>query len=262
MDPTQDSEELMEEARVLGINLAHDELRRVALASMRSYCESSEIGKLAEAMALASAEMGNAKKDGENPHFLSKFASLESVVNAYQPVFAKHGLSLLQFPLGDVLVNLLLHKSGQWIRSSYEVHASKTDPQGIGSAITYARRYSAMAIAGIAPEDDDGERAMGRGATSKRTNGKPASPTNGSAPATGKEKMAFLKQVELKRGEPNSSLTSRQVVQAIVADMFGKDREITKADLQTMAEVVIINGEYDLDTAQRPEAQPSPATTR
>jgi hypothetical protein len=58
---------------------------------------------------------------------------------------------------------MVTHSSGQWFRSSYPVRPVQATPQGLGSAITYARRYALMAMVGIAPEDDDGEAAMGRG---------------------------------------------------------------------------------------------------
>jgi len=61
-----------------------------------------------------------------------------------------------------VLVTMLTHSSGQWFRSSYPVRPVQATPQGLGSALTYSRRYSLMAMVGIAPEDDDGEAAMGR----------------------------------------------------------------------------------------------------
>jgi hypothetical protein len=85
------------------------------------------------------------------------------VTNALRGPFAKHGLSLVQMPEyinGDVfLTTRLLHSSGEWMESDYPIKPVKPDPQGYGSAITYARRYCLMAVAGIAPEDDDGNEA-------------------------------------------------------------------------------------------------------
>jgi hypothetical protein len=85
------------------------------------------------------------------------------VMGEVRPVFGRHGLALTQWPSvtgSDVtVVTLVSHASGQWIRGELAAKAAGTDPQKIGSAITYLRRYAAMAAAGIAPEDDDGNDA-------------------------------------------------------------------------------------------------------
>lgn len=132
---------------------------------------STEIEKFAAAMALAQAEMTGAKKDSQNPHFKSAYADLASVREACMAAFNKHGISVLQSPRavahdGQLYVELetrLLHTSGQWMGDTLSVPVSKADAQGVGSATTYARRYALAAFAGIAPADDDGESAVGRG---------------------------------------------------------------------------------------------------
>jgi hypothetical protein len=124
---------------------------------------SETITKLAEALAAAQGELQNAEKDEKNPHYGNQYASLAMVSNTLRGPFAKHGLSLVQMPEyinGDVvLTTRLLHSSGEWMESEYPIRPTKPDPQGYGSAITYARRYCSMAVAGIAPEDDDGNEA-------------------------------------------------------------------------------------------------------
>lgn len=121
---------------------------------------STEVSELFAALAAAQGEIDDAKKQATNPHFKSKYADLEAVRAAYRGPLAKHGLALTQPP---VMVNgrpgittILAHKSGQWMRSTYALPASKQDAQGYGSAITYMRRYAAQAILGLASEDDDG----------------------------------------------------------------------------------------------------------
>ena len=113
----------------------------------------------------AKAEMGNVcEYDSKNPHFKNRFASLEATLTKINPIFSKHGLALSQWPSGNQLINRLEHKSGQWIMSAYDISAVKKDPQQMGSAITYARRYCVQAIAGICGgEDDDAEMAMDHG---------------------------------------------------------------------------------------------------
>jgi hypothetical protein len=134
--------------------------------------KSESIKELAEALAKAQAEIGNAGKNAANPHFRSRYADLAEVLNTVRPVFAQHGLSVMQFPgfeNGMVSVETVIaHSSGEWISSTLHAPVSKHDAQGVGSALTYARRYSLAACAGIAQEDDDGEAAVGRTVAGKK----------------------------------------------------------------------------------------------
>ena len=123
----------------------------------------SSMDQIATALALAQGEIENASKNSQNPHFRSRYADLAEIINTVRPVFSKHGLAVVQAPsYAEGLVSvttLLTHKSGQWIMDTASAPASKLDPQGIGSAVTYLRRYSLAAFAGIAQEDDDGNAA-------------------------------------------------------------------------------------------------------
>lgn len=127
--------------------------------------KSEQINEIAKALAAAQSEMKAAKKDATNPFFKSGYATLESVSDACLPALNKHGIAVTQTTarLGDgslvTLETTLIHSSGQWIGSVYPVHPTKNDPQSLGSAITYARRYSLAAIAGVTVSDDDGEAA-------------------------------------------------------------------------------------------------------
>ena len=126
---------------------------------------SNQTHLLTAAWIKAKGEMGNVcEYDSKNPHFKNRFASLEATLTKINPIFSKHGLALSQWPSGNQLINRLEHESGQWIMSAYDISAIKKDPQQMGSAITYARRYCAQAIAGICGgEDDDAEMAMDHG---------------------------------------------------------------------------------------------------
>lgn len=127
------------------------------------FITSPTTGKLIGAWIAAKEEMGSVVEfDSKNPHFKSKFASLEATLKKVSPVFSKHGLALIQFPAGGHLINRLEHaESGEWMQSSYEMIPVKKDPQAFGSALTYARRYCLQAIAGLSGgEDDDAESAM------------------------------------------------------------------------------------------------------
>jgi len=125
---------------------------------------SDDISALAEALSKAQGEILDASKGAENPYFKSKYADLASVRSVIREPMAKNGLSLVQLPKtvdGGVSVEtLLLHSSGQFIKSSLFMPAAKADAHGIGSAITYARRYSIMSILCLATEDDDGNAAV------------------------------------------------------------------------------------------------------
>lgn len=119
--------------------------------------------ELFASLAAAQAEIENAAKNAANPHFRSKYADLAEVLNTVRPVFAKHGLSLVQstgFDGQHVSVTTLVgHKGGGYITSVASCVPAKTDAQGVGSATTYLRRYSLAAMAGVAQEDDDGNAA-------------------------------------------------------------------------------------------------------
>jgi hypothetical protein len=134
---------------------------------------SAECSALFAALAEFQAECEAPKKLSTNPHFKSKFADLAEVLETARGPLAKHGLALLQFPCGGSqgsvgVATMLTHKSGQWVRAAVVFPIEKSSPQAAGSAITYARRYSAMAALGMAPEDDDGESAEGRGSSRTR----------------------------------------------------------------------------------------------
>ena len=129
---------------------------------------SESIAALAAALSKAQSAMTGAKKDSINPHFKSKYADLASVWDACREPLTKNGLSVIQMPgkdeTGYYVETVLAHSSGEFVSCKLHIVPIKDDPQGLGSSITYARKYALAAIAGIAPDDsdDDGEAAMGR----------------------------------------------------------------------------------------------------
>lgn len=107
------------------------------------------------------------KRDADNPHFRSRYATLEAVVDAARPALQANGFAFTQAPGAIVdgaveITTMLMHESGEWLRSTLHVPLGKRDPQGLGSALTYGQRYSLMATLGLPPTDDDGETAMDR----------------------------------------------------------------------------------------------------
>lgn len=120
--------------------------------------------KIAPAFIKAKKAFGPALKDKTNPAFRSKYADLGACLEAVDDALLDNGIALYQETFEDLtgitVETVFLHESGESIRSGkLHVPASKQDPQGYGSALTYARRYSLMAACGIAPEDDDGNAA-------------------------------------------------------------------------------------------------------
>jgi hypothetical protein len=141
--------------------------------------QSETLTELAPALAKAQAEMKPAAKDSRNPHFNSKYADLASVWEACRGPLATNGLSVIQTPETEgptvTVQTMLLHASGQWVRTKLTVTAVKSDPQGIGSAITYARRYGLAAVVGVAPEEDDDGNAASRRENGRRREPAPES---------------------------------------------------------------------------------------
>ena len=147
---------------------------------------STEISELALALVEAQAEFSAVPKGSTNPFFKSKYAALPDVVASASPVLAKHGLAVTQgisFQQGfsdnanvlhDTLTTTLIHKSGQWIESEMPLHLPKQDPQGQGSAVTYARRYAYMAILGLVADDDDDGNSASRPKVQSQPSFKPA----------------------------------------------------------------------------------------
>jgi hypothetical protein len=161
---------------------------------------SEQINEIAGALAKAQGEMEGAAKSAANPFFKSKYADLASVRDACMPALTKHGLSVVQFPRttyigtpeiievasrsGETrmvvkaitvvsMVTRLLHTSGQWMEDDgFSTMLPTADPQAVGSAATYLRRYTLSSSTSVAPEDDDAEAAQGRG----KANGHAAQP--------------------------------------------------------------------------------------
>lgn len=145
---------------------------------------SDTINQIAAAVIAAQGEMGSAKKTADNPFYKSKYADLAGVVETARPVLAKHNLGVVQSADCDgdmaVVETMLVHASGEWFKSRTVLKPSKADPQGMGSAVTYARRYAFMAIIGLAAEDDDGNAASQSNGTVRQAQpvSRPAGRTN------------------------------------------------------------------------------------
>jgi hypothetical protein len=101
------------------------------------------------------------KKDSKNPHFKSTYASLANILDAVMPVLTECGIVVAQAPMRDVLITRLTHsESGEFMECQHElVMKDPNNPQAIGSAMSYARRYSLTSMLVLNIDDDDGEAA-------------------------------------------------------------------------------------------------------
>lgn len=119
-----------------------------------------ECKELFEAIAAAQGEFTTVEKNASNPHFKSKFAPLDSIIEMIRPILPKHGLSVTQHcdipetGAGIIVETVIAHKSGQYISSRLFMPVVKQDPQGYGSSITYGRRYALGAALGIVSDED------------------------------------------------------------------------------------------------------------
>lgn len=128
--------------------------------------QSDQINELAEALSKAQGAIEGAIKDATNPFHKSQYADLHSVIKCAKEPLAANSLSVVQqcqvMDGQTCLVTMLMHKSGQWIKSVMPLILVKQDPQSVGAALSYYRRYSYSALIGISAMDDDAESAMER----------------------------------------------------------------------------------------------------
>jgi hypothetical protein len=170
---------------------------------------SEAIDAICAALAVAQGEMKPAVKDATNPHFKSKYADLASVFEAIRIPFAKAGLSVLQEvgnADGGVTVSTrVVHKTGQWMEfGPLYVPAGKQDAQGLGSAATYARRYSLASALGVCSDEDDDGNAAVSGNGGGRLPAQPKAPEVTSWAITSKGPDDFAKKfVEKMAKAPN-----------------------------------------------------------
>ena len=129
---------------------------------------SETIGKIAGALAKAQSEMTMVEAKSTNPFFNSKYASLASVLETAMPQLNKYEIALVQGNRWDnddngfYITSMLMHSSGEWIKSEIRMPIMKKDPHGIGAATTYGRRYLLSSMVGIAQADDDGNAGIKR----------------------------------------------------------------------------------------------------
>lgn len=118
-----------------------------------------------KAFIAAQSTIGTAAKNKVNPHLKNKYADLDSVWSAVSPALQANKLGVIQTPIPSEdgklhLETMIIHESGEFIAETLVMPLSKQDPQGYGSALTYARRYHLSAMMGVVQDDDDAQSAI------------------------------------------------------------------------------------------------------
>ena len=187
--------------------------------------------ELFKAMADFQATKPTAKMDGTNPHFRSRYATLASILEAVRPA-TEFGLSVVQLVDGDVVVTMLCHSSGQRVKASTRIIASKDSAHGYGSGITYAKRYALSAIFGIAAdEDDDGNAAVESTRKAGHSQDFKDKKMNDMWPRLAAMGIQYedLKAWRLFRGMPKPSEMSKPETNALLNALATPNHEIRKA---------------------------------
>jgi hypothetical protein len=221
---------------------------------------SEKIDALAAALAKAQGKITGAKKDSENPFFTSKYADLASCWDACRDAIAENGLAVVQTtkrgnPVtikwdttnptsGDVtsysvdteelvVTTTLLHESGQWLASDLPMIPRDASPQGMGSALTYGRRYGLTAMLGIAQVDDDGNAASGRTNGAMKGAHRPQGDIPKSVPTQAAQDTANRMHATLHEGDIEETIRQLRVLD--LHEELNKQQEvyIAAADLLT-----------------------------
>jgi len=194
---------------------------------------------IAKAFVAAKKEFAPALKTSTNPHFRSKYADLAGCLEAVNDALLANGIAIIQETAesdsGVVVETVFIHESGETIRGGkLHVPASKQDPQGYGSALTYARRYSIMAACGIAAEDDDGNAAS-------RPKSRNSLDSMASAPATIE---VYLPGSD----EPHGRYTVADTAVDAIVKLVSQVERSSKADAQEKAAKISALKEANLET--------------
>ena len=113
---------------------------------------SETIGAIAPALIKAQSQMQGISKEGKNPAFRSKYVTLDSILDTLRPILTSNGLMLTQ---GSQQPETMQAVTGEWIATTVTIPVTKPDAHGLGSALTYGRRYSVSALLAISADEDD-----------------------------------------------------------------------------------------------------------
>lgn len=197
---------------------------------------SPSIAAIAAALAKAQKVIKPAVFDRTNPHFKNKYATLPSIVEAIRSALADNGIAVLQGAEADgaqvKVTTMLAHSSGEWLSSTLTLTATQNTPQGVGSALTYGRRFGLSSmVCAVADEDDDGEQAS--------TPPKPKAPPATVTPITkGSTVPAAPRSIDERKRDLAAELTSlgfaAEGIKVFVKDAIGHDKASTPEDMDKL----------------------------
>lgn len=204
--------------------------------------KSETIGKLSKALTLVQGELKPASKDSDNPFFKSKYADLNSVWDACREPLAKNGLSVIQgnsvgIDNTVIVETILAHESGEWIQSELCLPLAKHDPQGVGSAVTYGRRYGLAAIVGIVADiDDDGNAASNNGAkAAKQFNDTKEQIKNAAQPTEREGLLTGLKTIGKALNDSGDSIEWKpSSTNEFIGSMFGESVTLSNISVEQL----------------------------
>lgn len=197
---------------------------------------SPTIANLAMALVKFNCEIEIIAKDAKNPHFKNNYASLDNIVEVIRPLLAKHGVIVMQIPGGDgenvIMKTMLMHESGEYMESEALImRPVKNDPQGVGSCITYARRYSLCSMLSLSTgEDDDGNHAsQPQRAAQSAPQGTPHQPTTQRTQSTSNAPHSYKRDAFAKRDAIGWSWDN---LTKFASDMLQRPLKRVSADVQ------------------------------
>lgn len=195
--------------------------------------QSPSIAELSKALVEFHLKAVKIKKTDVNPFFKSMYASLSTILDVVDPVLAECGLSVIQIPEAEnVLTTLLVHTSGEYIGGSYVMTPKDNSPQGLGSAITYQRRYALGALLSLNIDvDDDGNSASKAPAKPEAPKGKPAPEVPAATPEQKADKWLSGRMDESQVRDFKTLCLSRDILWVDAA------REAIKAKCETSEQV-------------------------
>lgn len=211
--------------------------------------------ELAKALVKAQGAMPKLIRDSKNPFHKNTYASLAAVIDTIRKPLADSGLALYQSATtatndaGHPIVivrSLLIHESGEYIEDELPMPVTKNDAQGIGSAITYGRRYAAMAMCGLAPDDDDGNEASGNQPTAQ-ANGKAPKPQTKQLNPDAVRKVFHASGNELFGGEWDtlrSSVVKHYCETKTSGNIRGSSKELSTEELSALASSFVDGAGY------------------
>lgn len=220
-------------------SLGHNGLITADIGQQLARVMDSSQPELAKAYVAFWGQVSVVVKDAVNPHFKNNYATLDATLAAIRPALAANRLALLSVPGvvrdGNMVISTkLIHESGQsWTFTTEMPLGPKATAQAAGSCITYARRYVALAIAGIAPVDDDGEAASHQVSA-------PAPPDEGPADGTNVARLvALIAAIKPKKGGKLAAVTALESIKAEVARTG--DDELVAAYVAKRTELKALN---------------------